>query len=162
MVSYKIEDITTPGWGIPFDEVWALIKASDPEALRARLKYMRYGDFLRTPYWYAVATLVKKRAGSMCQICRSSKNLQAHHRGENYAIRGNEHQNMTELTCLCEQCHKGAHGYGGPKRKKRKHKPKCFSPKPGGKNWAAQGQPVAWSSWRELGRKSHGWRGASR
>lgn len=162
MVSYTIDDITKPGWGIPLNEIWTVIKASDPEQLRNRLKYLKYADFLRTPYWYAVASLVKKRAGNLCQVCRSGKDLQTHHRGENYEIRGNEHQNLNELTCLCEKCHKKAHGIYVPKKKKRKHKAKRFSAKPGGTNWATKGERVEWSSWKPAGRTSHSWKGVCR
>ena len=162
MINYTIDDITKPGWGIPLEDVWAVIRASDPQELVRRLKYMPYQEFLRTPYWYAVATLTKKNARYQCQVCKNSKDLQVHHRGENYEIRGNEHQNMQELTCLCERCHRMAHGLPVGNKKKRRHKGHKFKPKPGGKNYAAQGEPVAWSSWRQLGRKSHGWRGSMR
>lgn len=162
MVSYTIDDITKPAWGIPLNEIWTVIKASDPEQLRSRLKCLNYCDFLRTPYWYAVASLVKKKAGNLCQVCRSGKDLQAHHRGKHYEILGNEHQNMHELTCLCDKCHKKAHGIHIQKKKKRKHKAKKFSPASGGTNWAAQGERVQWTSWTSPGRKEHSWKGACR
>ena len=162
MINYTIDDITKPGWGIPMNEIWLVIRASEPAALLDRLKYLKYQDFLRTPYWYAVATLVKKRAGNLCQVCRSGKDLQVHHRGENYAIRGNEHQNMHELTCLCEKCHQKAHGIYVPKKKKKKRKCRKFSHTPGGTNWAAKGERAEWSSWKPAGRTSHSWKGVCR
>jgi hypothetical protein len=160
MVSYKLEDITVPAWGIPLNEIWTVIKASDPVVLKERLARLPYREYLRTPYWYAVSQLAKKRAHMRCQVCNSGGQMQCHHRGENYSVRGNEHQNMSELTVLCDKCHRQAHGLPVAKKKKNRHK--FPSNKPGGKNYAAQGQPIAWSSWRDLGRKSHGWKGSIR
>ena len=36
---------------------------------------MRYRDFLRTPYWKAIALYVKRRDSFECQICHSKDKL---------------------------------------------------------------------------------------
>lgn len=74
------------------------------------IKAMDYGDFLRTPYWKAIAQRVKYKAGFKCAICGGSERIAAHHRS--YDLHGYEHtvEGMRELTCLCEDCHSTHHG----------------------------------------------------
>jgi len=87
------------------------IHPSDREDFAKLVCQMPYSEFLRTPYWRAVATHVKYKAGRKCQVCGSRENLAAHHRS--YALHGYEHtwKGLKELTCLCDGCHK-AHHFG--------------------------------------------------
>lgn len=71
------------------------------------IQSMEYQNFLKTPYWRAIAAHTKYKAGYRCQICNSSQKLATHHR--NYAIRGYEHSQMQELTVLCDNCHNQFH-----------------------------------------------------
>ena len=71
------------------------------------IKGMDYGNFLRTPYWKAIAAHAKYRAGFRCQLCNSANNLVTHHR--NYGIHGFEHAYMQELIVLCDSCHNKFH-----------------------------------------------------
>lgn len=82
------------------------------------IKGMKYEEFLKTPYWKAIATHSKFKAGYRCQVCNSSYNLATHHR--NYAIHGFEHAHMNELIVLCDDCHSKFHR----KRQKSKFKRK--------------------------------------
>jgi 5-methylcytosine-specific restriction endonuclease McrA len=72
------------------------------------IRGMEYQDFLRTPYWKAIAAHSKFKAGYRCQVCNSPYDLATHHR--NYAIHGFEHAHMYELVVLCNACHSKFHG----------------------------------------------------
>lgn len=72
----------------------------------------RYYDYLKSPEWISVSTLVKKRAGYKCQVCNSPHDLQAHHR--TYENRGNEINHLDDLICLCRRCHNIFHGTNQP------------------------------------------------
>ena len=72
----------------------------------------RYQDYLKSPEWISVSTLVKKRAGYKCQVCNSPHDLQAHHR--TYENRGNEINHLDDLICLCRRCHNIFHGINQP------------------------------------------------
>ena len=68
---------------------------------------MGYYDFLKTPYWKAIAAHTKYKAGYRCQICNSADHLVTHHR--DYSIHGLEHAHIHELTVLCDDCHNKFH-----------------------------------------------------
>lgn len=106
-----VEDITKPAYiGVSPSEIWKLINRSNAGELAYRLKSLKYGDFLRTPYWWVVSTNVKKRAGGRCMLCNSGKKVAAHHRS--YDNHGYEHQHQNDLICLCEKCHSKFHKKG--------------------------------------------------
>lgn len=71
------------------------------------IKNMSYADFLKTPYWNAIAENVKKKANYRCQMCNSTENLNVHHRS--YQNHGNELHHMEDLICLCKECHTKYH-----------------------------------------------------
>ncbi|MBS0653557.1 MAG: hypothetical protein JSR39_08575 [Verrucomicrobia bacterium] len=77
------------------------------EVVSDHIKGMDYQDFLRTPYWKAIAAHIKYRAGYKCQLCNSANNLVTHHR--DYGIHGFEHAHMQELIVLCDGCHSKFH-----------------------------------------------------
>lgn len=72
------------------------------------IRNMKYQDFLRTPYWKAIASYSKFRARYRCQVCNSAYDLATHHR--NYGIHGAEHAHIHELIVLCNDCHSKFHG----------------------------------------------------
>lgn len=69
-----------------------------------------YYQYLKTPYWRTVSEAVKERAGRRCQLCNSSKDLQAHHRTYDHV--GRELEFLDDLVCLCADCHEKHHGIG--------------------------------------------------
>lgn len=77
------------------------------EVVSDHIKGMDYQNFLKTPYWKAIAAHIKYRAGYRCQLCNSAKNLVTHHR--DYGIHGFEHAHMLELIVLCNDCHSKFH-----------------------------------------------------
>jgi len=91
----------------PPGEIWHSIQQVNADELGKILKFLKYPLFLRTPYWFAVSSVVKERAGNRCQMCNSPENTQAHHR--TYEHRGFEHLHMGDLVCVCEKCHKQHH-----------------------------------------------------
>lgn len=68
---------------------------------------MDYYDFLKTPYWKAIAEKVKYKANHRCQICNSGENLNVHHRS--YENHGDELRHMEDLICICKNCHEKHH-----------------------------------------------------
>jgi len=71
------------------------------------IKGLDYYDFLKTPYWKAIAWEVKRLAGFKCLFCASNERLVAHHR--DYSFHGNEIDNIKQLVCLCNDCHEKHH-----------------------------------------------------
>lgn len=71
------------------------------------IKGMDYQNFLKTPYWKAIAAHTKYKAGYRCQLCNSASSLVTHHRS--YDIHGREHEHMHELIVLCNYCHNKFH-----------------------------------------------------
>jgi hypothetical protein len=78
------------------------------EAVSDHIKGMDYQNFLKTPYWKAIAAHTKFKAGYRCQLCNRADYLVTHHR--DYGIHGYEHANMHELIALCNGCHTKFHG----------------------------------------------------
>lgn len=68
---------------------------------------MDYYDFLKTPYWKAIAEKVRYKADYKCQICNSSEGLNVHHRS--YENHGDELHHMEDLICICKDCHEKHH-----------------------------------------------------
>ena len=79
----------------------------DWKTICKHIKGMDYHNFLKTPYWKAIAAHTKYKAGYKCQLCNSPHNLITHHR--NYGIHGFEHAHMQELTVICNKCHNRFH-----------------------------------------------------
>lgn len=78
------------------------------ETIFEHIRNMEYLDFLKTPYWKAIAQQSKKKAGYRCELCGSNKNLITHHK--TYEHHGKEHLYWKQdLICLCENCHKKFH-----------------------------------------------------
>ncbi len=66
---------------------------------------MPYPEYLKTPEWAAIRTMVLERDGNKCTECGSTSSLQAHHK--TYARRG--HEKRKDLTTLCRPCHEKHH-----------------------------------------------------
>lgn len=77
------------------------------EVISEHIRGMDYQNFLKTPYWKAIAAHTKFRARYRCQICNASNNLNTHHR--NYDIHGSEHAHIHELIAICDYCHNKFH-----------------------------------------------------
>ena len=79
----------------------------DSKQIIEHIKGMKYNDFLKTPYWKAIAEKVKHRAKNRCQICNGTENLNVHHRS--YVHHGEELYHLEDLICVCKNCHKKHH-----------------------------------------------------
>lgn len=71
---------------------------------------MDYHEFLRTPYWKAIAESVKQYHGYRCQLCNGTEGLSVHHK--TYEIHGDELNHLKDLVCLCKDCHEKFHEVG--------------------------------------------------
>lgn len=71
---------------------------------------LTYKEFLRTPYWKAIAEKKKKDADYSCELCNSVGKLNVHHR--TYERHGYERLFLKDLIVLCEDCHRKFHGIG--------------------------------------------------
>lgn len=72
------------------------------------LTKMPYDDFLKTPYWKAIATYVKNEAKRQCQMCgKYGGKLNVHHK--TYKHHGEELSHIDDLICVCGPCHKKLH-----------------------------------------------------
>lgn len=88
-------------------EIWPSIHAVDQHQLWWSIKRMPYTSFVRTPYWYAVSSAIKDRAGHRCQLCGAGGEMHVHHR--DYKKHGGEHDHMNDLICLCREHHLSYH-----------------------------------------------------
>ena len=91
-------------------EKWNYINVShgyEWNYIKSHIRSMDYKEFLKTPYWKAVALKKKHQCDYKCQLCNSKENLQTHHR--TYDIKGEEIFNMKDLTVLCDACHAKHH-----------------------------------------------------
>jgi len=79
----------------------------DWEAVKNCIQLMNYQDFLKTPYWKAIAAQTKYKAGFCCQLCNGKEGLATHHR--TYENHGAEHAHLEDLIVLCENCHSKFH-----------------------------------------------------
>jgi len=80
---------------------------ADEHIIAKYIRQMPYSEFLKTPYWLAVAQRVKYDAKFRCQVCGSKENLNCHHRSYEYL--GYEITHRSELICLCQNCHQLFH-----------------------------------------------------
>ena len=77
------------------------------EEVKSRIQNMDYQDFLKTPYWKAIALYVKESAGKKCSMCGATKTLEVHHL--TYDNHGDELHHLDDLTCICRKCHENLH-----------------------------------------------------
>lgn len=145
MIRFTIDDIATPGANIDDADVWAVIKLCEPQDLSVKFRYMQYGQYLRTPYWRAVARAHKLRAGMRCQLCGSTERLESHH--VVYTHRGNEHLHPADLTCLCHEHHEKY------ERERMGKKPATHQPK---KKHGKSKSVTQWKSWEQMDRRGGG------
>lgn len=59
--------------------------------------------YCHTTYWKKLSKRVKDEAGNRCRICNGGGTLNVHHRS--YANKGNYERELTDLVCLCSDCH---------------------------------------------------------
>ena len=72
---------------------------------RFDLVEMTYREYLDSPEWHHIRSKMRD-VFKHCSICHSNKSLDVHH--NNYPQRGSER--MMDLSMLCRECHKKAHG----------------------------------------------------
>ena len=77
------------------------------EAVKSVILHMPYEEFLKTPYWKAIAQYVKKRDYNRCQLCGAQKHLHVHHK--TYQHHGDELHHLQDLVTLCKKCHSKTH-----------------------------------------------------
>lgn len=70
-----------------------------------KFKYMKYYDYLQTPYWKLFADRAKENSGHKCQLCNSHESLNVHHK--TYDNRGKE--TFEDIIVLCRNCHAKFH-----------------------------------------------------
>lgn len=95
--------------------VWQMIKIlksswsyCDQDHVSGLVQGMLYSDFLKTPFWAAIAADVKKRAGWKCELCSGTPPLHAHH--NTYKNHGRELDTYTnDIIALCAECHEKFH-----------------------------------------------------
>lgn len=75
--------------------------------IRKYIKNMDYQDFLLTPYWDAIRSIMLKKACYKCELCNENHNLHIHHK--DYKNHGAEHLNLSDLIVLCQKCHSKFH-----------------------------------------------------
>lgn len=93
----------------PQRDRWISISQRDVDwaMVSMELQRLKYAEFLKTPYWKAVAHRVKYLSGFKCQLCNGKGSLHTHHRS--YEHHGLEHQHLKDLVCICQQCHQHFH-----------------------------------------------------
>lgn len=90
-------------------DMWRAVHADVYQmSVESHLKTLAYGDFLKTPYWKAIAQKVRQRANWRCQMCNTKRALEVHHRS--YDCHGREHDNLGDLIAICRECHGLHHG----------------------------------------------------
>lgn len=65
-----------------------------------------YKDFLASDYWEVVKANYYRKNPKICNDCRSTKNIQLHHKNywQIFSL------NTGSLISLCAKCHKSRHG----------------------------------------------------
>lgn len=72
------------------------------------IRKMPYREFLKTPYWKAIANFQKYESDYCCVICGSKDILNVHHK--TYQNHGEEALHLEDLITVCRKCHKEIHG----------------------------------------------------
>lgn len=76
-----------------------------PELVPKNCHYMAPRDFLGVKAWDFLRRHVYKRAGYLCEICKSPGRNEAH---ERYLIK-NDTMYLVRIVCLCPKCHEAIH-----------------------------------------------------
>ena len=104
-----VSEVYKKPWGAR-DEVKNKINYIGRETIKKYANSLNYKDYLKTPYWKLVSTLVKRKANYKCQLCGSEYDLNVHHRS--YKHRGEEIFYLEDLIVLCFNCHQKFHDIG--------------------------------------------------
>ncbi len=91
-----------------YEKMVSLAKGIDWEQVKSYILKLRYFYFLKTSYWMIISAEVKRRAGWKC-ACGKREGLQVHHTEEANIHHGEEHLFMSNLVCLCGDCHRKLH-----------------------------------------------------
>lgn len=64
-----------------------------------------YREYINSDKWREKRNKIIRRAGAVCEMCGSHRNIQVHHLS--YDRLGFEHDN--DLLCVCRKCHENIH-----------------------------------------------------
>lgn len=73
-----------------------------------QIRSMDYNKVLQTLYWRLISLQVKHDAGCRCERCGHGGNLVVHH--TTYRYLGYDMYHLSDLHCLCRNCHEEIHG----------------------------------------------------
>jgi hypothetical protein len=90
---------------ISFMKYYSFVKKYTEEEIE-ELRVMPYVDYLETEHWKLLRMAVLERMGRQCVICGNS-HVEVHVHHLSYRRKG--HENINDLTCLCNECHKKVH-----------------------------------------------------
>ena len=90
-----------------FHIILRLLSYSHIDKIKIHADTLSYSDFLSTPYWIAIRGKILYRDKYSCKMCNSKELLHVHH--NNYANKGIECLNLTDLISLCSTCHENHH-----------------------------------------------------
>ena len=76
--------------------------------VKKKMSYARYLKYLRSTTWASLRKKVLGRDKYRCQICKSKKKLEVHHK--TYKRIGKER--IGDLITLCNICHRKIHNIG--------------------------------------------------
>lgn len=93
-----------------------------------------YQLFLKSHFWREISLACKNRANRRCEDCKSTLRLHAHH--TSYPA-GWYKTTLEQLRCLCDACHRKAHGLPSPKLN-RKQRRKAESRRRKVEKWVAE------------------------
>jgi hypothetical protein len=84
----------------------------------ARLRRLRYDEYLRTPHWRTIRQRTIERSQGRCEFCGRKaehlSDLDVHHRRGRYDTRGCE--TLEDVWALCRPCHHELHPEWNDKR----------------------------------------------
>lgn len=77
--------------------------------LKEKRQWVDYAKYMQSPHWKATRSAALLRAGNMCEVCLSTRQLEVHHKNYERLYR----ELPTDLAVLCKSCHDDAH-FGDP------------------------------------------------
>jgi len=99
----EFQEQTNQAW----DRLWGDVLDATERVESKWWSQLAYDEFLASDYWQSVRKAVFARDGHQCKLCKSTENLQVHHRW--YPARGTELKHLDALVLLCSNCHHKQH-----------------------------------------------------
>jgi len=75
--------------------------------LKDKLKWLKYGDYLRTPYWKSIRVEMLRIYYHRCAHCPAETQLEVHHMS--YRWVGEDHKHLDNLVVMCRLHHQRFH-----------------------------------------------------